>query len=167
MRSIAGVASACALLLVALVAGCGTPPETLRLDVQAYLERARAWSPVESHTMLTIEHIFGTQFVDEAEVRRQIAESTPRVEQHLAAATQYEPRTADVEAVHRAYLKAWNDLIAGYRAIEKGFDSGDYANLAEGRRLLEGWQAAILDTARQLRDLVDRTGASPEPAQPT
>jgi hypothetical protein len=154
------------VLLVLGLVGCGTPPETLRMDVEAYLERARAWSPVESHTMLTVERIFGTHFVDEPEVRRQIAESTPRVQKHLTSVRQYEPRTADVQAVHRAYLKAWDDLLQGYAAIEKGFDTGDYTHLAQGRRLLEAWQAAIVDTARQLRTLVDRTGASAAPSQP-
>lgn len=148
-----------------LLAACGTPPETLRVDVQAYLERARAWSGVESHTMRTIELIFATQFVDEAEVRRQIAESTPRVQQQIALAKQYTPRTADVEAVHKAYLKAWDDLLVGYDAIVAGFDSGEYSNLARGRTLLEGWQAAILQTARQLRDLAERTNAL-SPQQP-
>lgn len=110
--------------------------------------------------MRTIEVIFATQFVDEAEVRRQIAESRPRIERHLGAARRYEARTADIQAIHRAYIQAWDGLLDGYAAIEKGFDTGAFDNLARGRRKLEDWQAAILDTARRLRDLAERTDAT-------
>src|SRR5262249_57066637 len=81
-------------LLLTTVASCSTPPAALRADTLAYLQKMASWAPVEAETARTLERIMATQFVDEAEVRRQIAESAPRGQRQLETATAYEPRTA-------------------------------------------------------------------------
>jgi len=146
-----------ALVAVAVgcVLGCRTaPPAETRIDLRAYLARTRAWAPVESEAAHTIERIMKTQFVDEAEVLRQIADSKPRVLAHLQTLRSYTPHSKEVATVHAHYVAAWERLLAGYEAIEQGFASGDYTKLARGREAMEAWRAGIVDVAQELRELM-------------
>src|SRR5439155_1182079 len=88
-----------------------------------------SWAPVEAETERTIERILGTQFVDEAEVRRQIRDDRPRALAHLERVRAYAPRSRDVQHIHARYVSAWEELLGGYDAIEQGFTSGDYTKL--------------------------------------
>ena len=133
----------------------------MRADVQSYLARMKSWAPVEAETERTIERILRTQFVDEAEVRRQIQDDRPRVLAHLERVRAYAPRSKDVQHIHARYVSAWEDLLGGYDVIEAGFASGDYTKLARGREAMERWRAAIADVARQLRDLMEHFGVEP------
>jgi hypothetical protein len=143
--------------MVALVA-CGTPQSAVRIETRAYLERSKDWAKMEAETARTIERIFDTQFIDEAEVLRQIAESRPRILAHLAALRAYHPRSADIAGIHARYIAGWETLLTGYDAIEKGFATGDYSNLARGREALTQWGNAILGTAQELRALMRHFG---------
>jgi len=156
----AGIRWSCCAVVLGLVA-CGASAGESRIDLMAYLERAKAWAPVEAETAATVDRIFRTQFVDEAEVNRQIADSKPRVERHLGQVREYKPRSDDVERIHREYVKAWERLLAGYEAIETGFASGDYIKLAEGREALEAWRGGIVWVADELRDLSQRLNVDP------
>lgn len=165
--------------VLAATIACGTPSGTVRIDVVGYLERAKAWAPIEAETAATIGRIFRTQFVDEAEVNRQITDSRPRVERHLVQVREYEPRSDEVERVHREYVRAWETLLAGYDAIQRGFETGDYRNLARGREALEAWRGGIVWVADELRQLaaeynvdpaagtVSRAPSPPSPGQPS
>ncbi len=108
-----------------------------------------------------------TQFVDEGEVRRQIAESAPRVQRQLDAATAYEPRTAEVRRIHGEYTKAWRTLLDGYGAITTGLEHGEQAKLADGRQAMLRWREAIIDVARELRALRDRVGVEMSEVTPS
>jgi hypothetical protein len=145
------------LSMMALV-GCGTPPGAVRIETQAYLERSKDWAKIEAETARTIERIFDTQFVDEAEVLRQIADSRPRVLAHLATLRAYQARSQDIAGIHARYLAGWETLLTGYDAIEKGFATGDYSNLARGREALTEWGNTILGTAQELRELMRHLG---------
>lgn len=145
----------------ALLAACGTPPDTLATDVRAYLARTKRWAPVEGETARTIERILRTEFVDEAEVRRQIADSRPHVRAHLADARAYAPQSNEVRRIHERYLGAWEALLGGYDAIESGFDGGDYTRLARGRDAMAEWRTTMLGVANDLRQLVQRLGIDP------
>ena len=149
------------LALVLLALGCGGPPGAMRADLQAYLSRMKSWAPVEAETERTIERILRTQFVDEAEVRRQIRDDRPRALVHLERVRAYAPRSKDVQHIHARYVSAWEDLLGGYDAIEQGFTSGDYTKLARGREAMEKWGVGIADVARQLRDLMQHLGVEP------
>ena len=143
------------VLAVALLAvACGTPSSMVRTDLQAYVDRIQTWAPVEAETQRTIERIMRTQFVDEAEVRRQIADSRPRVLAHLQALRSYTPHSKEVAGVHARYVEAWERLLSGYDAIEQGFSSGDYTKLARGREAMQAWREGIVAVARQLRELM-------------
>jgi hypothetical protein len=150
-------------LLLALMAvwACGSSTGEVRIDVLGYLERAKAWAPIEAETKATIDRIFRTQFVDEAEVNRQIADSRPRAERHLGQVREYKPRSGEVERIHREYVRAWEKLLAGYDAIETGFASGDYTKLAAGREGLDAWRGGIVWVADELRDLAHQLNVDP------
>jgi len=155
------------LAVFAVAVACTAPPGELKLDTEAYLARMRSWAPVEAETNRTIDRILATQFVDEAEVRRQIADARPRVLAHLERVRSYTPRTETVGQIHTAYVATWERLLGGFDAIESGFESGDYTQLARGREAFEAWRAGIVRVARDLRDLSDRVGASPDGGTPT
>jgi hypothetical protein len=146
-----------AALAIAAV-GCGTPQNAVRIETQAYLQRSKGWAKVEGETARTIERIFDTQFVDEAEVLRQITDSRPRVLAHLTALRAYEPRSEDIAGIHARYVAGWEKLLTGYDAIEKGFASTDYMNLARGREALTEWGNTILAVAQELRELMRHFG---------
>ena len=148
------------LVMMALV-GCGTPQSAVRIETRAYLERSKGWAQIEAETARTIERIFDTQFVDEAEVLRQIADSRPRVLAHLATLRAYQPRSDDIAGIHARYIVGWETLLTGYDAIEKGFGTGDYSNLARGREALTQWGNTILETAQELRELMRHFGIEP------
>jgi hypothetical protein len=116
---------------------------------------------VEAETARTIERILRTEFVDEAEVHRQIADSRPRLEAQLADARAYTPQSEEVRRIHRRYLGAWEALLAGYDAIESGFATGDYTRLATGRERMAEWRTTLLGVANDLRQLVQRLGIDP------
>jgi hypothetical protein len=159
-------ARAALLSLLALAAvACGTTRAAVRTDVLAYLQRAKGWAPAEAEAAKTIDRILRTQFVDEAEVRRQIADNRPRVLAHLEQVRAYEPRSRDVEQIHARYVAAWGVLLGGYDAIEEGFSSGDYSKLARGREAMEAWREQIVGVARELRELADRLGLDPAGAR--
>lgn len=162
----ANVASGWALAALLLFGvACGASKGALRIDVLGYLERAKTWAAVEAETAATVDRIFRTQFVDEAEVNRQIADSRPRIERHLGQVREYKPRSDEVERIHREYLQAWERLLAGYDAIETGFASGDYKKLATGRENLEAWRGGIVWVADELRDLAQRLNVDPATAR--
>src|SRR5262249_50034004 len=153
--------------VVALLAACSTPPAALRADTLAYLRKMSSWAPTEAETAQTLERILATEFVDEAEVLRQIADSTPRVQRQLAEAGQYEPRTAEVRRIHTVYVASWRTLLDGYSLITAGFETGDQTKLSRGREAMARWRDSILQVARQLRELRDRTGVDPNNITPS
>jgi hypothetical protein len=153
--------AAIALAVVCLAAACHTSPAATRTDLRAYLARAKSWAPVEAEAARTIDRILRTQFVDEAEVRRQIADSRPRVLAHLQQVRSYKPQSKDVAEIHERYVKAWERLLAGYDAIEEGFSTGDYTKLARGREAMEAWRAEIVTVADDLRELMQHFGVEP------
>ena len=151
-------ARACLAMLAIVAIACGTPQSAVRIETQAYLERSKGWAPIEAETARTIERIFDTQFVNEAEVLRQIADSRPRVLAHLAALRAYQPRSKDIAGIHARYVAGWEKLLAGYDAIEKGFATGEYMNLARGREDLTEWGSTIMAVAQDLRELMRHFG---------
>ncbi len=150
------------VVVMMVVAGCARQPALTRTDVDAYLRRTEDWAPVEAETAQTIERILRTQFVDEAEVRRQIAQSRPRIAEHLERVRTYTPRSAELATVHRRYVAAWDALLAGYDAIEQGFSSGDYSLLARGRNGMAEWRQELIQVAGELRTLRQSVGADGE-----
>src|SRR5262245_15430950 len=135
------------VLSLVLALGCHEAPGRTRTELTMYLDRARTWAPVEAETARIIERILATQFVDEAEVQRQIAESRPRVLAHLERVRAYHPGVASVERIHARYTAAWQTLVAGFDVIQEGFSSGDYAKLARGREAMMAWRRSILEVA--------------------
>lgn len=152
------------VIAVAAVAACHRTDGSVAADVQAYLGRAQAWAAVEGETARTIDRILRTQFVDEAEVRRQIADARPRIAAHLESVHGYSPRTPELERIHAKYIAAWEELQAGFAAIENGFDSGDYTLLARGREAMARWKETVLEVARDLRRLADEHDVDTSPA---
>lgn len=146
------------LALAIITAACGSPPGAERTDVLAYLDRARAWAAVEAETAQTLDRIIATQFVDEAEVNREIATSRPRLASHLERVRDYNPRTSDVARIHARYVRAWERLLAGFDAIDQGFSSGDHSKLAQGREAMGIWREQIIRVADELGELVRRFG---------
>src|SRR5207249_6944453 len=139
-----------ALVLGVLVAGCGVSPDTTRVELRGYLARTRSWAPAEAEANSAIKRILATQFVDEAEIRRQIADSRPRILTHLEHLRGYAPRSKDIARIHARYIAAWETLLGGYDAIEAGFSSGDYAKLARGREARAAWRRELEAGARGL-----------------
>lgn len=144
------------LVVALLTVACQSAPGATRTELAAYLERSRSWAPVEAETAKTIERILRTEFVDEAEVHRQIADSRPRLLAHLARVRAYSPHVDALRRLHERYVTAWQDLLAGYDAIDDGFASGDYTKLARGREAMGGWRDALVRVAADLRGLQQR-----------
>jgi hypothetical protein len=153
--------------LVTFLAACSTPPAALRADTLAYLRKMSSWAPTEAETARTLERILATEFVDETEVSRQIADSTPRVQRQLTEAEQYEPRTAEVRRIHAVYVASWRTLLDGYSSITAGFETGDQTKLSRGREAMARWRDSIVQVARELRELRDRTGVDPNDITPS
>ncbi len=151
------------LAVLAVLVGCRPGKAAVRLELRAYLQHMQDWAPVEGETARTLERILATQFVDEAEVRHQIADSRPRIRAHLARIREYRPRTPPVQRIHARYVHAWRRLLAGYDAIEAGFASGDYTRLARGREAMAAWRDGITEVARALRRLANELGVEPRP----
>lgn len=167
LRVVPGVQrGAVATLLALVLVACQGAPAAIRADTQEYLKRMSEWAPIEQETARAIDRILATQFVDEAEVTRQIAENRPRVQAHLERARGYAPHTKDLQHVHAAYVTAWERILGAYDAILEGFSSGDYTKLARGREGILAWREGIMQVARDLRDLRDRTQPDEEPARP-
>jgi len=148
------VAAVCLLV----VTGCRGEADEARTDLRAYLAHTKSWAPVDAEAARTIDRILKTQFVDEAEVRRQIADSRPRLLAHLEGLRAYSPRSKDVARIHARYVAAWERLLAGYAAIEEGFSTGDYTKLARGREAMEAWREDIVTVADELRELMEHFG---------
>ncbi len=151
--------------IAAAVTACGRTASAERTDVQAYLERMRAWAPVEAEAARAVERILATEFVDEAEVLHQIEESRPRIVAHVEHVRAYAPRTDRVRAIQNRYVSAWESLLEAYRQIEAGFATGDYTKLARGREAMVVWRDGMLDVARRLRSLAEELDIAP--ATPT
>ena len=146
------------LSLLALATACRTSPHALAVDVGLYLAQVQEWAPMEGETNRTIERILGTQFVDEAEVRRQIGANRTAITAHLARIRSYGPRTTPVAQLHLRYVGGWERLLEGYGEIEEGFTSGDYSHVTRGRQAMLAWRDAIRRVAAELRTLADQAG---------
>lgn len=142
-----------AILLLVVAAACNPTTAATRADLELYLKRANDWAPVEAETARTVARILATQFVDEAEVRRQIIADQPRVAEHLARIEAVQPTSEEVREIHRGYVDTWQRLARGYEAVLRGLDKGQVPDLAAGRASLEAWREGIVATARQLRRL--------------
>lgn len=143
---------------MAAVAGCGPTGQTARADLTLYLQRANDWAPVEAETARTIDRILATQFVDEAEVRRQIIADRPRVRAHLDRIVTINPTSPELRDIHADYVDTWRRLAAGYDTLLRGLDSGQVPDIAAGREAIEAWRTGILAVARALRRLRDDLG---------
>jgi hypothetical protein len=152
-------------VLALVLSSCAAPSAPVsRRDVGRYLHELDAWAPQEAEVGRAVTRILATEFADEAEVRRQIAESLPRVEQQLARMRGYDPSGPELRAIHASYVEAWATLQRGYADITSGFDSRDQELLGRGRRALLAWRRALPATARRLRAL---TAATSEQGPPT
>ena len=143
----------CALLLAAN--SCTQDDHLLRSEVTRYLQLETEWAPIEAETARTIDRILATQFVDESEVRRQVAADSPRINAHLSRIAAYNFRSPEVAALHGQYMASWRDLLEGYRRIDQGIHVASASDISMGRRALESWRRSILDVARELRRLRD------------
>ena len=65
------------LLLVGTLQCSPQPAQSTKAEVEAFLSAVGAWAPAEGETGRAIERILATQFVDDGEVYRQIAETRP------------------------------------------------------------------------------------------
>jgi hypothetical protein len=146
-----------AIAALLLGSACTTPSPTLRADTQAYLAKMASWAPIEAETARTLDRIIATQFVDHAEVLRQLADSSLRVRRHLSEVEQYHPRTPDVRRIHETYLDGWHSLLNGYASIEAGLLGGEQASLSRGRQALLHWRQSIVLVARLLGALANDT----------
>lgn len=135
------------------LAACGPSRGDVREDLEAYLAHAKEWAPTEAETARTVQRILATQFVDDDEIRRQIAADAPRASTHLALIETVHPRTDPVREIHAAYVAAWRELVAAYRDIVDGLEKNDASLISHGRRALDGWRTTILATAQRLRTL--------------
>jgi hypothetical protein len=144
------------MAVLAAVAACSPPPGAIKEDLATYLERSQTWAPLEAETAKTIERVLRTEFVDAAEVQRQIADSRPRLLAHLDRVRAYTPRLAPIKRIHARYISAWQLLLGGYDAIEEGFSSQDYTKLARGREAMARWRKTLEDVATDLRELQER-----------
>jgi hypothetical protein len=117
------------------------------------MQQLDQWAPQEAEVGRAVRRILDTEFADEAEVRRQIAESLPRVDAQLALMRAYHPAGGALQQVHGDYVQAWETLRAAYDDILAGFDGSDQATLGRGRQELLAWRRALPDTARRLREL--------------
>jgi hypothetical protein len=153
------------LLFAALATGCTPPPAPVsQREVARYLQQLSEWAPQEAEVARAVRRILDTEFVDEAEVRRQMAESLPRLEAQLTAMRAYHVGAGgDLGAVHRSYVDAWAGLRQGYADITRGLDGGDQAALGRGRRALLAWREALPETADRLRVLRDSTNEQGPP----
>jgi hypothetical protein len=121
------------------------------------------WAPQEAEVGRTVRRILDTEFADEAEVRRQLAESLPRLEAQLALLRAYRPGGSELQAIHATYVQAWENLRTGYADILRGFDGPDQAALGRGRAALLAWRRALPETANRLRELSAATNETGPP----
>ena len=135
------------------LSACTHDDTRLRDDLTLYLQQAQDWAPVEAETSRTIARILATQFVDEAEVRRQIRADLPRVAAHIARVRNIHPSSPELAAIQATYLTTWRDLATGYNQIERGLDHGIVTDVAAGRASLAAWRQGIIATADALRRL--------------
>jgi hypothetical protein len=149
----------CGLVVLVVALACSSPQtQALRADLTLYLQRANDWAPVEAETARTIDRILATQFVDEAEVRRQVTADAPRVAAHLARIEAVTPSSQELRDVHDRYVGAWKTLSEGYTALLRGLDTGDVPAISAGRKAMESWREDIVGVARDLRRLKDQAG---------
>jgi hypothetical protein len=141
-----------------LLSSCRVSDEALRVDLERYLRRANDWAPVEAETARAIDRILQTQFVDEAEVRRQIAADRPRAKAHLDAVAAIASATPELRAIHDRYVQVWRSLLGGYDDVSTGIDAADASRLSRGRAALEAWRLGIIETATDLRRLRSQLG---------
>lgn len=152
--SLIGIGAFLALTIIA----CNPDAQTLRADLTLYLQRANDWAPTEAETARTIDRILATQFVDEAEVRRQVGADAPRVTAHLERIQAVHPASPEVRDIHQRYVSTWRRLDAGYAALLRGLDTGHVPDIAIGRQALEAWRDGIVGVAGELRRLRADTG---------
>jgi hypothetical protein len=159
LRTPIRVLRTCTLLFLGAALACSSPSDqALRADLTLYLQRANDWAPVEAETARTIDRVLATQFVDEAEVRRQITADAPRVTAHLARIEAVAPTSQELRDVHARYVGAWRDLSAGYAALLRGLDTANVPDIADGREAMEAWREDIVGVARDLRRLKAQAG---------
>lgn len=135
------------------LSACAHNEAGLRAEFDQYVLHEREWAPIEAETARTIERILATQFVDEAEVRRQVDADLPRVAMHLSRLSDLHPVSPELAAIHAEYVTMWHNLADGYRQLERGLDRGVVSDVAAGRESLEAWRQGIIATARALRRL--------------
>ena len=153
------ISSVAILLALGLtLPACSPDTQALRADLTLYLQRANDWAPTEAETARTIDRILATQFVDEAEVRRQVGADAARVAGHLTRIQAVHPASPEVRDVHERYVSAWRRLDGGYVSLIRGLDTGNVPDIARGRRGLEEWRDGIVGVARELRRLRDDAG---------
>lgn len=153
------------LLAALALAACAATPE--RDEVGPYLQQLQAWAPQEAEAARAVTRILRTQFVDEAEVRRQIAESQPRVSAQVTALTAYRPRTPEIAGIHARYVDGWRRLQQGYEDILRGLDTGEQEALARGRAQLLAWRDALRETADRLQEAGAAAPVEMEQGPPT
>jgi hypothetical protein len=149
------------VILLSIGAGCTSSPVSERHAVEEYVTRLQAWSPVEGEIGAAIDRIVATHFVDEAEVRRQIAESRSRLRAHMVDIRTYRPRTDAIRRLHAEYTMAWGRLMRTYLQIETGLEQGDQRALADGRQGLLRWRRDLRGIADHLRRLLEQYDAAP------
>jgi hypothetical protein len=143
-------------LLIALASPACAPPERPPASgaVQAYLQQLEEWAPEEAEVGRGVRRILETQFVDDGEVRRQLAEVQPRIDAQLSRMRGYRPPAGPIGDLHQAYVVAWAGLQQGCREIAEGLDAAEQDRLGRGRRQLVAWREALPAVAKRVRELL-------------
>jgi len=123
------------------------------MDLAAYLERMRAWAPVEGEAGRSITRILATQFVDISTILHELSEAAPRVDAHIRRIERVVPRTPAVAAIHSDYVHTWYALRQGLDSTRRGVRDADAAAISSGREAMLEWRRGLRRIADAIRAL--------------
>jgi len=144
------------LVLACLFAsGCHEAPtaRAISTDLAGYLERMKAWAPVEGEAGRSIQRVLATQFVDHSTILHEIDEGIPRVDRHLRRIEAVVPQSAQVAAIHADYVAVWKTLRRGLESTRVGLLQSDGEAVASGREAMLEWRRGLRRVADALRAL--------------
>lgn len=148
------------MCLLAIACSEAPPPHVIATDLAGYLDRMRAWAPVEGEAGRSIQRILATQFVDDSTILHELEDGIPRADNHLRRIAAVVPQTAPVAEIHSAYVEVWRTLREGLGATKKGLADGDGKAVAAGREAMLEWRRGLRRVAHALRALQEAYPAS-------
>lgn len=144
------------LLILSILAGCGTNDDPIRSDAVRYSESLSSLAGLEVAAGEALRSVIGENFTDDETVDAIVVNLVvPKYQEFLDGLDKITPETEEIAEIHQIFIKGAKEQMVGFILLK--------TSVNEGAKKLATARITMQDALKALRELVEgsRTVGTP------